>query len=260
MPLRGSRSPLPISVSISRSGISRLTTWMSSLGTPASPAFSRPGWPQPLDRSQKAWILRILLFRNPGNYQRFVLSNNDACIGGSGNSALPDDITGSYRDGFLKIDDRRGPGPPPGIPCSIRPLPTQGEFRSETTINTLTVLGPARADDLGRAARPGCGHVRVLISGPWNCAQRRRRVRRLGRLVKREIGRAPASPSDDERFLGGRNRPAGYLTHRLMPRPNATYRKLILFGCGVAAPVRRLAGMILACDTECWGGCWQPVD
>ena len=44
------------------------------------------------------------------------------------------------------------------------------------------------------------------------------------------------------------------------PRGNATYRKLILFGCGVAAPVRRLAGMILACDTECWGGCWQPVD
>ena len=43
-------------------------------------------------------------------------------------------------------------------------------------------------------------------------------------------------------------------------RTNAAYRKLILFAWGVAASVGWLAGMILACDAECWGGCWQPVD
>ena len=137
-------------------------------------------------------------FGNPGNYQRFVLGKNDAGVGGFGYSALPDDISHSHQDGFLKIaDDGYGP-PSPGMPRYDPATPYARAFRSETTINTLTVLGADYGPmTLANPRGPDADHVRVLISGPWELRQRRRRARQLRRLIKREIERAPA-PLPDE--------------------------------------------------------------
>jgi hypothetical protein len=72
------------------------------------------------------------------------------------------------------------------------------EFRSETIINTLTILCAGYwPRTLASPRGPDLDYVRVLISGPWELRQTRRRVRRLRRMVKREIGRAPGSPSED---------------------------------------------------------------
>jgi hypothetical protein len=137
-------------------------------------------------------------FGNPGDYQRFVLSKSDAGVGSFGHSALPDDIAGSYRDGFLQDADREHVPPPPGIPPFNPAAPYAKEFRSLTIINTLTILGAGyEPRTLASPLGPDLDYVRVLISGPWELRQTRRRVSRLRRMVKREIGRAPASPPDD---------------------------------------------------------------
>jgi hypothetical protein len=138
-------------------------------------------------------------FGNPGNYQRFVLSKSDAGVGGFGTMALPSGIAGSYQDGFLQDADRgHVPPPPPGIPPFDPAARYAREFRSETVINTLTILGPGYGP--GTLADPrgaDLDYVRVLVSGPWELRQMRRRARQLRRLVKREIGREPVPPADD---------------------------------------------------------------
>jgi hypothetical protein len=136
-------------------------------------------------------------FGNPGNYQRFVLSKSDAGVGQIGTMALPPGIAGSYRDGFLaEADHGHVPPPPPGVPPFNPAAPYAKAFRSQTIINTLTILGPGYGPGtLANPRGPDLDYVRVLISGPWELRQTRRRVRHMRRLVKREIGREPAPPS-----------------------------------------------------------------
>jgi hypothetical protein len=142
-------------------------------------------------------------FGNPGNYQHFVLSKNDAGVGTFGSSALPDDISHVYQSGILEAD-RHG-APPPDTPPYDPAAPYATEFRNETTINTLTVLSADYSPtSLADPGGPDADYVRVLVSGAWELRQRRRRARRIRRRVMREIGQASeplpeeAAPSADE--------------------------------------------------------------
>src|SRR5262249_42688885 len=129
---------------------------------------------------------------NPGNYQHYVLSKNDAGVGSFGFSTLPDDISHTYQDGSLDIG-QDGYGPPsPGMPPYDPAAPYAREFRSKTTINTLTVLGAGYTPiTLANPRGPDADYVRVLVSDPWELRQRRRRARPL-RHRRPEIGQASA--------------------------------------------------------------------
>jgi hypothetical protein len=136
-------------------------------------------------------------FGNPGNYQHFVLSKNDAGVGSFGFLALPADIGGFYQDGFLQLGDVGG-APPPGIPVFDPAAPYAKGFRSETTIDTLTVLGADYGTaTLAEPRGPDADYVRVLSSSAWELRQLRRRARRSSRPAKREIERAHAAPPDE---------------------------------------------------------------
>jgi hypothetical protein len=78
-------------------------------------------------------------FGNPGNYQRYVLSHNEAGTGKFDFSIQMADGPGWCQDGFLRFD-----GSPPVSPPAFDPeAPYARQFRAGTTVNTLTVLGPS---------------------------------------------------------------------------------------------------------------------
>jgi hypothetical protein len=148
-------------------------------------------------------------FGNPGNSQRYVLSKNDAGVGSFGFSALPDGISHSYRGGILMTVDPAYMSPPPGTPPYDPAAPYATNFRSGTTINTLTVLSADYGPMALAAPRgPDADFVRVLVSGPWELRQRRRTVRRLNRPVKGNIRRARAAPPDESVSSTGEAPPA----------------------------------------------------
>lgn len=125
-------------------------------------------------------------FGNPGNYQRYVLSHNDAGTG-EFSFAVEQQGIGWHQDGFLKFD----PAPREGLPEFDPAAQYAMEFRAMTTVNTLTVLGPHR-DVAGLDEPHGLDgdYVRVLAPDARERRQIRRRGRRMSRQVEREISRA----------------------------------------------------------------------
>jgi hypothetical protein len=125
-------------------------------------------------------------FGNPGNYQRYVLSHNDAGTGKFYFNIQMLSGPGWCQEGFLEFDN-----PPPVTPPPFDPdAPYARQFRAGTIINTLTVLGPLMpASALAAPRGPDADHVRVLVPDVQERRRLRRRVRRTNRQVEREIRR-----------------------------------------------------------------------
>ena len=126
-------------------------------------------------------------FGNPGNYQHYVLSFNDIGAGnfdasaGGGPQWCQDGVLLSK--GSPNSDD-------PGIPIFDPKASYAERFRSRTTINTLTILGPWRKpSNLAEPRGPDSHHVRVLLADPRERRRRQRLVRRRNRTVLREARR-----------------------------------------------------------------------
>jgi hypothetical protein len=123
-------------------------------------------------------------FGNPGNYQWFVLSHNDAGTGAFG-FAIERDGPAHIREGVLQIGE-------PGV--RLRPFdPAAGyatRFRAATVINTLTVLGPLLpSEGLAEPRGPDSNQVRVLLPGVRQRWKIRRRLRHWHRMAERESRR-----------------------------------------------------------------------
>jgi hypothetical protein len=126
-------------------------------------------------------------FGNPGSYQWYVLSHNDAgtgnfdfTVGGRGQSPFQDGVLKSENTDYPEFDFQ-GDG--------------AERFRVKTTINTLTVLGPWRTDfqadeslwtSLAEPRGPDSNQVRVLVPDARERRQRRRRIRHWNRRLLRE--------------------------------------------------------------------------
>ncbi len=125
---------------------------------------------------------------NPGNYQTFVVSNNDAAPGEFG-YPIERKGHGWVQGGILQFDEP----PPAGNPGWDEAASYATRFRAGTTINTLTVLGPSQLGSLLAEPRgPDVNQVRVLVPTP----RERRQMRRQGRRVNREMAQAIAQESD----------------------------------------------------------------
>ena len=128
-------------------------------------------------------------FGNPGNYQHYVISSNEISTGEFDFSIQ---LQGPSRHcaGTLAVDNPLLGGRPEFDPDA----PYERRFRAETTINTLTVLGPHRLRvDLAEPRGPDSNHVRVLVSGRLEQRQIRRRLRRANRQMLRDNGDLPPS-------------------------------------------------------------------
>lgn len=129
-------------------------------------------------------------FGNPGNYQWYVVSHNDA---GTGNfdftvsSRVPpgfqDGVFNSENLGYSEFDFYKEEA---------------AQFRAKTTINTLTVLGPWRTDaqadeavrmSLAEPRGPDSNQVRVLVPDSRERRHMRRRIRQWNRRSLREAKR-----------------------------------------------------------------------
>jgi len=115
-------------------------------------------------------------FGNPGNYQHFILSHNDSGTGRFDGSAGGGP---QWCDlGFLKFRDP----PRPDHPVFDPKASYAAHFRVNTTINTLTILGPSRnLSDLAEPRGPDSNQVRVLLADARERRQRRRRIRQWDR-------------------------------------------------------------------------------
>ncbi|MBO0822737.1 MAG: hypothetical protein J2P27_02630 [Actinobacteria bacterium] len=129
-------------------------------------------------------------FGNPGGYQWYVLSRNDASSAGTMHWPTGDHALLSFQEGVLLSDDEGGPSSSPQ-------LDELSVFRARTTINTLTVLGPWRAHGdrlLGRTSLaeprgPDSNQVRVLVPDARERRKRRRMVQKLSRKIERDMKR-----------------------------------------------------------------------
>jgi hypothetical protein len=132
-------------------------------------------------------------FGNPGNYQHYVISSNEIGTGDFGFSILRQGPSW-HRAGTLALDN-----PLPADQPEFDPDASYaGRFRAETTINTLTVLGPGRQPaDLAEPRGPDSNHVRVLVPGRRERQQIRRRLRRANREMLRNNRRLPPSQALD---------------------------------------------------------------
>jgi hypothetical protein len=140
-------------------------------------------------------------FGNPGNYQHYVLSYNEA---GTGKFSAHAQTPGGWcQDGVLWFHD-----PPPVAPPPFDPgAPYARQFRAGTTVNTLTVLGPLMpAAGLAPPRGPDADYVRVLVPSARERRWLRRRVRRMNRQAEREINRQAepgASSMPEDHSQGG---------------------------------------------------------
>jgi hypothetical protein len=127
-------------------------------------------------------------FGNPGNYQRYVLSYNDAGTGKFFFYLLTLGGPSWCQDGFfMSSDPPAGPSPP------FDPQSNYGrQFRAGTAVNTLTVLS-ARMPPTGMAAPrgPDADYVRVLVPD----ARQRRRLRRRARQTNQQDERDNSQPA-----------------------------------------------------------------
>ena len=116
-------------------------------------------------------------FGNPGNYQHYVISSNEIGTGEFWFPVLGEGPSGR-RSGILAFDD-----PQPGGQSALgTDEPDWSRFRAGTTVNTLTILGPARQPaDLAEPRGPDSTHVRVLVPAHRERRQIRRRLRRISR-------------------------------------------------------------------------------
>jgi hypothetical protein len=117
----------------------------------------------------------------PGFYQRFVISSNEVGTGQFG-YAIHRQGPSFCREGTLDSGEQ--------LPI-IQPFDPDADyahrFRAETTINTLTVLGPAHeAADLAEPRGPDSGQVWVVVPVRQERRQIRRRIRRPNRQMLRE--------------------------------------------------------------------------
>jgi hypothetical protein len=128
-------------------------------------------------------------FGNPGNFQRYVLSHNDAGSGHFGFSILQHG-PGWCQEGSLRFDE-----PPAVIPPAFdSDADYARQFRGETTVNTLTILGPARPlAELAQPRGPDADYVRVLVPGARERRKMRRLIEKMNRRTEREIRRQPTS-------------------------------------------------------------------
>jgi len=124
-------------------------------------------------------------FGNPGNYQHYVLSKNDAAAGEFG-YAIERDCPGWTQEGVLQFDD-----PPAAGNREFDPdAPYAQRFRAETTINTLTVLGPAAPVDLLAEPRgPDANQTRVRMPTRRERRRTQKLIRRANRRMAREVAR-----------------------------------------------------------------------
>lgn len=116
-------------------------------------------------------------FGNPGNYQHYVISSNEIGTGEFGYS-IQQDGPSWHRSGLLAHDN------PSSADQSTfdSNAPYASRFRSQTTINTLTILGPNRQPaELAEPRGPASNHVRVLVPGRREWRQIRRRLSRMNR-------------------------------------------------------------------------------
>jgi hypothetical protein len=118
-------------------------------------------------------------FGYPGQYQHFVLSSNELGTGSFGYSIQREGGPSFTRSGILAADcplpagQRQDFDPDAGYARS---------FRAATTINTLTVLGPAGNPDPGSLAEPrgpDSLHVRVLVPQHRERRETRHRTKRI---------------------------------------------------------------------------------
>ena len=132
-------------------------------------------------------------FGNPGNYQWYVLSHNDAVGVGTFTWSVSGHGMPSFQIGVLESQDGtlRHPAPTPDDLAA---------FRAKTTINTFTVLGPWHAptdgsplgeSSLAEPRGPDSNQVRVMVPTPRERRLRRRRVRRWKKNTLREMKRQP---------------------------------------------------------------------
>lgn len=123
-------------------------------------------------------------FGNPGNYQHFVLSHNDSAIGrfdvSAGGGPQWCEI------GVLEFGDPPRPDHPVFDPKAVYAT----QFRANTTINTLTILGPGR--DLSDPAEPrgaDSDQVRGLVADAHKRRHRRRLIRKWNKCMLRDVTR-----------------------------------------------------------------------
>jgi hypothetical protein len=140
-------------------------------------------------------------FGNPGAYQWYVLSRNDAVGTGAIDYSVGGHGQTSFQTGVLESGANMRPD---SIPKSDQ----LALFRTKSLINTLTVLGPWRAPTdgttLGRSALaeprgPDSNQIRVIAPDVRELRRRRRRIRRMNRMIRRAQGKStrheePAQP------------------------------------------------------------------
>jgi hypothetical protein len=117
----------------------------------------------------------------PGFYQRFVISSNEVGAGQFGYSIIQQGPS-FCREGTLDFGQ--------AVPIT-QPFDPNADyakrFRADTTINTLTILGPARDRVyLAEPRGPGSGQVWVMVPGGRERRQIRRRARRASRHMLSE--------------------------------------------------------------------------
>jgi hypothetical protein len=115
-------------------------------------------------------------FGNPGNYQPFVLSYNDA---GTGHYHIPrHEGPVEHSGGRLRAEDDYCPAP-------FEPLPGWLQSaRGRTTVNTLTVIGAGAPRCLAGIAGVNADEVRTLRDR--RAARGNRRLRGIQREIRRE--------------------------------------------------------------------------
>jgi hypothetical protein len=132
-------------------------------------------------------------FGNPGNYQYYVISSNEIGTGEFGFSIERQGLSW-HRAGTLAFDYSLPVGQPEFDPDASYAR----RFRAETTINTLTVLGPHQQPaNLAEPRGPDSNYVRVLVPGRRERRQSRRRLRRANRQMLRNNKSRPPSQALD---------------------------------------------------------------
>lgn len=97
-------------------------------------------------------------FGNPGNYQHFVVSYNDAGVGTFHTPPL--DVARTFQEGALAPGNEQASG----MSDTLGDAPFILDLRARTTINTLTILGPhSDLEDL--AAPRGADYDQVRLLG-----------------------------------------------------------------------------------------------